>query len=279
MTIENHCNRLVEFMKLLDSCVVALSGGVDSAVVCKAAKLALGDRAIAATASSSSVSQDELKDAIDVARQIGIRHEIVNTDEFANPDYTRNAPDRCYHCKTELYSQIVARMTDWKVERIANGANADDTGDYRPGMKAAGELEVISPLLECGLNKSDVRAIAKHWGLTVHDKPASPCLSSRVAYGEEVNSERLAMIERGESFLRARGLREVRVRYHKGDLARIELPAVDIEAVLSNEFRDELTREFSAIGFRFITLDLQGFRSGNLNKLIPQELLRIGGNQ
>ncbi|MEX0978615.1 MAG: ATP-dependent sacrificial sulfur transferase LarE, partial [Pirellulales bacterium] len=198
-----------------------------------------------------------------MAELIGIRHEVIETDEFANPQYVENAPDRCYHCKTELYTQL-ERIAPWLgVEVILNGANLDDLGDYRPGMKAAGEHRVRSPLADCGFHKTDVRALAALWELPIWDKPATPCLSSRVAYGEEVTPERLAMIDQAEQFLRASGLRALRVRYHKGDVARLEVPIEAIGRLCEPEIREAVVRRFKELGFKFVTLDLAGFRSGS----------------
>jgi uncharacterized protein len=263
--------QLVARIRDYDSCAVALSAGVDSAVVAKAAHVALGERAIAVTGASASLAEGELEQAIELARLIGVRHEVIATDELANDDYTKNAPDRCYHCKTELYSQMhdVARRLGVAV--LVNGANADDLGDYRPGMVAAGEHRVASPLAECGITKDLVRQLAAAWGLPVWDKPASPCLSSRVAYGEQVTPERLAMIDAAERYLRREwGLRVVRVRYHGGDLARIEVPAEAIGRLAARpEACARLVEHFRELGFRFVTLDLAGFRSGSLNELVP----------
>ena len=252
----------------LESCAVAFSGGVDSAVVAKAAAIALGDRAVAVTGTSASLASGELESATDLARLIGIRHEIVSTEELASPDYARNAPDRCYHCKTELYTQLDKLLPRLGVQAIINGANADDLGDYRPGMKAASEHQIHSPLAECRITKAEVRQLAATWELPVWDKPATPCLSSRIAYGEAVTPERLAMIDRAEQFLRARGLVNLRVRYHKGDLARIEVPADDLPQLCDPGTRRELTAELRRLGFKFVTLDLEGFRSGSLNQLV-----------
>ena len=217
-------DRLLALLADFGSCAVAFSGGVDSAVVAKAAHVALGDRALAVTGTSASLSAGELDEAVTVARLIGIRHEILATEEFAHPAYLANAPDRCYHCKTELYTQLDGLAERFGVAVVVNGANLDDRGDHRPGMIAASEHQVRSPLLECALSKQEVRQLAAHWGLPVWDKPASPCLSSRIAYGEEVTPERVRMIDQAEQILRALGLRELRVRYHKGDLARLEVP-------------------------------------------------------
>lgn len=266
-------DRLLAQLRSYESCVVALSGGVDSAVVAKAAQLALGDRSLAVTGSSASLASGELEAAQSVARQIGIRHEVISTEEFSQAAYRQNAPDRCYHCKTELYTQLAGVNVRFGMAEVANGANLDDRGDYRPGMLAAAEHQVRSPLIECELNKADVRQLAEHWGLPVWDKPASPCLSSRVAYGEEVTPERLAMIDAGEQYLRGLGLRLVRVRYHRGDLARLEVPPEALPQLASEATRGELLARFQSLGFKFVTLDLAGFRSGSLNQLVPVESL------
>lgn len=261
-------DKLLGLIRGYGSCAVAFSGGVDSAVVAKAAQLALGEKAVAVTGTSASLASGELDEARRVARLIGIRHEVVETDEFANPDYVRNDPDRCYHCKTELYTEIEGVTERLAVEVILNGANVDDLGDYRPGMKAAGEHRVASPLVECGLHKADVRALARHWQLPIWDKPASPCLSSRIAYGEEVTPERLAMIDKAEQFLRDQGLGALRVRYHTGDVARLEVPLHELARLCTPETREAVVRRLKELGFKYVTLDLEGFRSGSLNALV-----------
>lgn len=265
---------LVETIRHGGACAVALSGGVDSAVVAQAALLALGDDAVAVTAHSPSLAEGELEAARQTAAHIGIRHEIIATAEFANPAYVRNAPDRCYHCKTELYTELEALAPRLALGVLYNGANLDDRGDYRPGMTAAAEHAVRSPLIECGLNKAEVRQLAAHWRLPVWDKPASPCLSSRVAYGEEVTPQRLAMIDAAERHLRQLGLGDLRVRYHRGDLARIEVPVAALPQLCREETRQALIARLRELGFKFVTLDLEGFRSGNLNTLIPVEQLQ-----
>jgi pyridinium-3,5-biscarboxylic acid mononucleotide sulfurtransferase len=259
---------LLSALRRLGSCAVAFSGGVDSAVVAKAAALALGDSAVAVTGTSASLAAGELEQAEKLAQLIQIRHVVVATDELASPDYLKNSPDRCYHCKTELYTQLERLLPGLGVKAIVNGANADDLGDYRPGMQAAAEHRIHSPLAECGITKSEVRELAELWGLPVWDKPATPCLSSRIAYGEEVTPERLAMIDQAERFLRERGLKNLRVRYHAGDLARIEVPLTELPRLCDTELRRELTAELRRLGFKFVTLDLEGFRSGSLNQLV-----------
>jgi uncharacterized protein len=267
---------LLELIGGYESCAVAFSGGIDSTVVAKAAQLALGPRAVAVTGTSASLAAGELEEARELARLIGIRHEVIATDEFSNPDYLRNAPDRCYHCKTELYTQIEGLAERLGVAVVLNGANLDDLGDYRPGMNAAAEHGVASPLAECGFRKDDVRALAAEWELPTWDKPAAPCLSSRVAYGQEVTPERLAMIDQAEQFLREVGLRMLRVRYHGGDVARLEVPLDALAKLCDATLREQLVARLKSIGFKYVTLDLEGFRSGSLNALVPIESLSQG---
>ena len=266
---------LLETLRGYGRVAVAFSGGVDSTVVAQAAYDALGEAATAVTAVSDSLASGELEEAQELARRIGIRHRLIHTEEFADPNYLRNQPDRCYFCKSELYGRLAAMMGELDVDVIASGANTDDLGDHRPGMRAAAERGVRHPLQECGLNKADVRELARAWDLPTWDKPATPCLSSRIAYGEDVTSERVRMIDQAEQWLRRRGLRVLRVRYHKGDLARIEVPLDDLPRLVDLETRGELIAAFRALGFKFVTLDLEGFRSGSFNSVIPvEDLLR-----
>jgi pyridinium-3,5-biscarboxylic acid mononucleotide sulfurtransferase len=209
-----------------------------------------------------------LDQARELAQLIGIRHEILATQEMADPNYLRNAPDRCYFCKTELYERIEPLAAQFDLAVIVNGANLDDLGDYRPGMTAATEHKVRSPLVECGFGKEAVRTLAAEWGLPIWDKPAAPCLSSRIAYGEEVTPQRLAMIDKAEQYLRSLGLRELRVRYHRGDMARLEVPPHAVEQLCQPETRQQLVAELHQLGFRYVTLDLEGFRSGSQNLVL-----------
>ncbi|PQO29179.1 ATP-dependent sacrificial sulfur transferase LarE [Blastopirellula marina] len=260
--------RLLRWFHDLDSCLVAFSGGVDSSVVAKAAVLALGEKSFAVTAKSPSVAERDLRIAQETAEAIGIRHEVIQTAELDRPGYVANASDRCLHCKSELYDHLTAIRSHFQTTVIVNGANLDDRGDHRPGMIAAANAGVRSPLLECEIDKNTLREIAKEWDIPVWDRPASPCLASRIAYGVQVTPERLKMVELAEDTLRSLGLRDLRVRYHDGDLARLEVPIESIEWIAKPENRETLERQLTEIGFKFVTLDLGGLKSGSLNQLI-----------
>jgi uncharacterized protein len=266
---------LLATLRGMGRAAVAFSGGVDSAVVAKAAHVALGENAVAITADSPSVARSELAVARRVAEQIGIRHRVVKTEEFDDPDYVRNDGTRCYFCKSELYSQIEAILPDLGNPVVCSGANLDDRGDYRPGLTAAAEHHVRHPLQEAGCTKADVRALARHWRLPVWDKPASPCLSSRLAPGVTVTTERTARVEAAEGYLRELGLSECRVRLHEGELARVEVPAAELSRLAELAVREGLVARLRDLGFRFVTLDLEGFRSGSLNTLISLDTRRL----
>lgn len=274
---------LIDILQEMRAVVVAFSGGIDSTVVAKAAHLALNDHAVAVTADSPSVARREIDDAQRLAQLIGIRHLVVKTEEFANPDYIRNDGSRCYFCKSELYSQIETLLPTIQMELnqtpiVCSGANLDDQGDYRPGLVAAGEHEVRHPLQEAGFTKADVRALAKEWELPTWDKPASPCLSSRIAPGVEATRERTARIEAAEDYLFSLGLKDCRARLHEGELLRIEVPIDDIETLIDPSIRDALTTHCQQLGFRFVTLDLLGLRSGSLNALVDLEVKKLYSN-
>lgn len=261
-------NRLVDFMKSMQHCVVAYSGGVDSAVVAKIAALVLGERAKAVMAVSPSVATGEVESAKTLAEEIGIDFHLIHTSEMEDPRYLKNDERRCYYCKQGLYLALKEFVREFPHTTIANGTNTDDLGDYRPGLEAARELRVVSPLVEAGLNKQNVRQLAKQWNLSVWDKPATPCLSSRIAYGESVTPERLRMVDQAETYLRSLGFRELRVRYHAGDLARIEIPQGEVSRFATLAEDKKIANRFRDLGFRFVTLDLVGFRSGSLNSLV-----------
>jgi uncharacterized protein len=268
-------DRLLDVLRACGRVAVAFSGGIDSTVVAQAAYLALGDNAVAVTADSPSVARVEIEDARQLAQRIGIRHHIVRTEEFADPNYVRNDGTRCYYCKSELYSRIETLLPELGVAVVCSGANLDDQGDYRPGLKAAAEHAVRHPLQEAGFTKNDVRELARAWGLRTWDKPASPCLSSRLAPGVAVTHERTARVEAAEAYVRALGLREFRVRLHEGELARIEVPPAEIARLAEPAVADGLVRKLKELGFRYVTLDLEGFRSGSLNALVSLESRRL----
>ena len=254
---------------------VAFSGGIDSTVVAQAAFDALGRAAVAVTAVSASLATGELEEAKELTQRIGIRHRVIYTEEFSDPNYRRNDSDRCYFCKSELYGRLKSMLPELEADVIASGANLDDIGDYRPGLRAAVEHNVRHPLQECGFTKTTVRALALGWKLPTWDKPATPCLSSRIAYGEQATPERNLMIDQAEQWLRQQGFQVLRVRYHKGDMARIEVSPDDLPLFAGLELRCELLAKFRTLGFKFVTLDLEGFRSGSLNSVIPvEDLLR-----
>jgi uncharacterized protein len=268
-------DRLLDVLRRMRRVVVAFSGGVDSAVVARAAHEALGDAAIAVTADSPSVARTELADATRIAAAIGIGHRIVGTDEFDDPNYVRNDGTRCYFCKSELYKRIEMLLPELGEPVVCSGANVDDMGDYRPGLTAAAEHRVRHPLQEAGCTKADVRALARHWGLDVWDKPAAPCLSSRLAPGVAVTTERTGRVEQAERLLRDLGFRECRVRLHEGELARIEVSPAEFERLAEPDCRERLTARLRDLGFRYVTLDLEGFRSGSLNQLVSLEMKRL----
>lgn len=253
------------FRESAESYVVALSGGVDSAVVAKAASLATDVHVVLATGESPSLARQELRDATAVAARIELPHMTIETGETKDRDYQLNDARRCYHCKTHLFEAL---RRQYPGATIVTGTNADDLHDYRPGLEAAAEHQVRAPLAELGFGKSIVRGLAQFWDLSIADKPASPCLASRIAYGVEVTSERLAMIEQAEQWLRVHGLIEFRVRLHAGELARIEVRVEEISQFAIDPLRSRLLTHFRSLGFRFVTLDIAGFTSGSLNQLI-----------
>jgi len=259
-------------LRSLGRLLVAYSGGVDSAFLAFAAHEALGDDMLAILADSPSLARAQLQDAVAFAQEQRIPLQVMETAELARPDYARNDAARCFYCKDELFTVMEELRRARGFDRVAYGVNRDDLSDFRPGQKAADEHGVAAPLLAAGLTKADVRALARAAGLRVWDKPASPCLSSRIAYGLPVTPEALAQIERGEEALAALGFRQVRVRHH-GDLVRIEIAPDQLPRALSPEMAARFTRIFKELGFTFVTLDLEGFRSGSLNALLPAAAL------
>ena len=252
--------------------LVAYSGGVDSAFLTWAAHRTLGDQMRAVIADSPSLARTHLDDAIAFARENAIPLEVIETRELENPDYARNDAMRCFHCKDELFTVMERYRSAHGFNAIAYGVNTDDQGDFRPGQQAARQHHVLAPLLDAGLGKDEIREMARQAGLRVWDKPASACLSSRIEYGRPVTPQALQVVEQGEDSLRALGFRQFRVRHH-GDVVRIEIAREELPRALSAEMAREFTSIFRKLGFKFVTLDLEGFRSGSMNSLLPAEEL------
>ena len=256
-------------MRELGSALVCFSGGVDSAFVLAVAHEVLGDRAAGLTTVSPSLAPVEREEALSLAKEIGAKHYLIESNEIHDPRYA-NPTNRCYYCKTELYRIAGAEAAKLGFAHVLNGTNRDDLGDYRPGLDAASEAEVVSPLVELGFTKADVREAAKVVGLRVWDKPAAACLSSRIPYGTEVTMQRLAQIAEAESGIKALGLKQVRVRYH-GDVARIEVSTQEIEKAFA--VRNEIVAAGKRAGFAFVTLDLEGYRTGSHNEVVKLRVL------
>ncbi|MBK9167513.1 MAG: ATP-dependent sacrificial sulfur transferase LarE [Bryobacterales bacterium] len=260
--------RLFEILRGLERVIVAYSGGTDSAYLAWAAKQALGDQAVAITADSASLPESHKKDAADFTRQFGIRHEVIPTHEFENPDYVKNDANRCFHCKDELFTRLAEVGQERDIEHIIYGVNVDDLGDYRPGQKAAKIHEVKAPLVEAGLTKAEIRELSKQAGLPTWDRPAAACLSSRIPYGTPVTIENLKRVETGEEELKALGFRQFRVRFHD-KIVRIEIAREEMEQAFSLDMCDRITQIFRGLGFQYVTLDLAGYRQGSLNEVLP----------
>lgn len=258
---------LVARLGALPSIVVAYSGGVDSAYLAWMATKVLGPAALAVTADSPSYPERHRRMALDIAARFGLHHEVIATEEMARPEYLANQPDRCYHCKHELYTQLTALASSRGFSAVADGSNADDRGDYRPGRQAAREFGVISPLDEVGLTKADIRELSRVAGLPTWDEPASACLSSRIPYYSAVSADKLRAIEAAEEILRVRGFRVVRVRHH-GEVARIEVARAELPRLLEPSMADEVDQAIRGVGFRYVAVDLRGYRLGSLNDVL-----------
>jgi pyridinium-3,5-biscarboxylic acid mononucleotide sulfurtransferase len=262
--LENKQKRLEGELRKTPSLIVAYSGGVDSAYLAYAAHQALGNRMLAVTALSASYSERDRREAEACVERFQVPHEFINTSELSNPDYRANNPDRCFYCKDELFSQLDQIAARRGFAAVAYGVNVDDQGDWRPGQQAARDHQVLTPLLDAGLTKADIRELSRRVDLPVWDRPASACLSSRIAYGIEVTPERLAVVEKGEEALRALGFRQFRVRHHD-NLVRLEIAPEELPRALTPEMAFKFVEIFKPLGFNFVTLDLEGYRSGSLN--------------
>jgi uncharacterized protein len=264
LTLDEKYALLQNRLRDLESVLVAFSGGVDSTLLLKVAFDTLGERAIAATADSETYPREELEQARELAALIGCQHIIVQTDELHDPDYAANSPDRCYHCKKTLFAELEPLAGQLGVRSIAYGAMADDIGTHRPGHRAAAEFQVRSPLIEAGLGKAEIRALAQRLDLPNWNKPSFACLSSRIAYGETVTAEKLRALDEAERFVRGLGLRQFRVRHH-GTIARLEVEPDDFALVVDQH--EAIVTRLKELGYIYVTLDLQGFRSGSMNEM------------
>jgi len=251
----------------LGSALVAFSGGIDSTLVLAVASKVLGKRVLAITAESDSVPARELRAAQALAQKLGVKHKIIRTEEMSSSSYLKNPINRCYYCKSELYGKLARVAAEHRLASILNGINQDDLGDHRPGITAAKEAGVISPLVESGFNKKDVRNLAREIGLPNWEKPALACLSSRIPYGQPITTKKLSMVEQAEEVLLAEGFQNVRVRHHD-NIARIELPKEDIPSLLKIDLFEKINLHLEKIGFQYVTVDLKGYRSGSLNEAL-----------
>ena len=270
MLLQEKYEILKENMKKRGSAAIAFSGGVDSTFLVKVAHEVLGDKMIAVTATSSTYPERELKEAIKYAKDMGVKHLIISSEELDIEGFASNPTNRCYYCKKELFTKINAIAKENGVQYVFDGSNIDDDGDYRPGMQAARELEVISPLKEAKLTKDDIRELSKDLGLPTWNKPAFACLSSRFPYGNEITAPKLKMVDEAEQFLLDMGIRQVRVRHH-GEIARIEVAPEERVQFFDVEVMDRIGERFKKIGFTYVTLDMLGYRTGSMNEVLTAE--------
>jgi uncharacterized protein len=260
--------KLYDILAEMDQAIVAFSAGIDSTFVLACAKEVLGDRVLAVTAASETFPERELQEAIELAKWLGVRHEVIEIKEMENPNFVANNPDRCYHCKAGLYSRLTALAKERGIRYVLDGANMDDLGDYRPGRKAAADYQIRSVLQEAGLYKEELRHLAKEMGVPNWDKPSFACLSSRIPYGELITLEKVGQLDRGEERLRRFGFKQLRIRHH-GEIARIEVLPEEFPKAI--EYAAQITAILKEEGFAYVTLDLQGYRSGSMNETLKKK--------
>ena len=265
--LQNKRVYLVDILSKMDRVIIAYSGGVDSAFLAAVANEVLGNNALSVTAVSPSLAPSELEEAESLAQDLGLNYRTINTNEIDREDYSANNPDRCFFCKDELYSHLIKFCGEENYNFVVNGTNVDDLGDYRPGLDAATQYGVRSPLVEANLEKNDIRVLSREMGLPTWDKPAQACLSSRIPYGTMVTVEALTTIAKAEKYLRTKGFKQLRVRHHE-NIARIEISADDFDVLTSEPLRTEVPSYFKSLGYSYVTLDLEGFRSGSLNEIL-----------
>jgi len=265
--MEEKLKRLKDILKEMGSVLIAYSGGVDSTFLLKVARDALGEKVMAVTALSPTYPREEAEEAKKITGELGVKHLLIETRELEDPNFTSNPPQRCYYCKKELFSRLKELAKEKGLAWVADGSNSDDTGDFRPGMQAARELEIRSPLREAGLTKAEIREWSKKMGLPTWKKPSFACLASRFPYGMRINEKDLKRVSEGERFLRNLGISQVRVRHYK-DTVRIEVRYEELPRLLENHYREKVIKKFKQLGYTYITVDLEGYRSGSMNEVL-----------